>query len=283
MESVYKIAGITRQSYFKEKYRLERKSGQEHLTREMIEKVRSEHPQMGSRPMYYLLKVDTMGINKFEKLVSELGLGIEKKKLWMKTTNSNHNYYKYPNLIYGLELTGINQLWVSDITYWIDGDKTYYLTFMMDVYSRYILGYAVSDSLKAINNEFVLEMAFKCRGEQRYPGLIHHSDKGSQYCSTCYVDRLIEADIQISMANNSIENPYAERLNGTIKNSYLVFYDTRTFNKLKKALKRIVWLYNNEKPHMELGYLTPAEYERKIACIPHEKRNPMILFDYSKE
>jgi transposase InsO family protein len=200
--------------------------------------------------------------------------------LWIKTTNSNHNYFKYSNLANGLELNGINQLWVSDITYWIAGQKHYYLLFIMDVYSRRILGYTASQNMYAVNNLKALELSFRIRQVSWFERLLHHSDKGSQYCSLEYVKALQIANITISMAGNSLENPYAERLNGIIKNDYLRYFDTSTFAKLCKALDKAVWLYNNEKPHSELDYMSPVNFEKMLLQQNINERKTMVLHDF---
>ena len=112
MELLYRVAGIKRQDYFRQRERQINQTFIETRTIEMVKAIRENHPAMGARSMFYVLKITGMGINRFERLVSESGLGIERKKLWIKTTNSNHNYFKYSNLTKGLELSRINQLWV---------------------------------------------------------------------------------------------------------------------------------------------------------------------------
>ena len=282
MNSLYSISGISRQGYFQHKERIIKDLFLLERVVDMVKSVSKDQPRMGALTMYYRLKVKDIGINKFEHYVSLSGLGIERKRLWIKTTSSNHTLYKYDNLTYGMILTGIDQLWVSDITYWIQ-DGTYYLIFLQDVYSRRILGYLASDNMFAFNNVKILKMAYKLRGRKVYQELVHHSDKGSQYCSEEYVTTLTDANIIISMANNSLENPYAERLNGIIKNDYLSFKQTNTLSKLKKALDEVVWKYNYERPHSELGYLTPVEYENKILSIPEKERFTMKLHDFSNK
>lgn len=280
MEMLYCVAGIKRQDYFRQQKRQTRQTFIETRTIEMVQAIRERHPAMGARPMFHALKITSMGINRFERLISESGLGIERKKLWIKTTNSNHNYFKYSNLTNGLELNWINQLWVSDITYWTDGQRHYYLLFIMDVYSRRILGYTSSQNMYAVNNLKALELSFQIRQMNWFEQLLHHSDKGSQYCSLEYVKVLQMANIAISMAGNSLENPYAERLNGIIKNDYLRYFDTSTFAQLSKALDRVVLLYNNEKPHSELGYMTPVNFEKMLLKQKINERKTMVLYDF---
>jgi len=163
METLYKISGLSRQGYFQQKKRQEKEFYYRQRTEEIVKTVRKDHPQMGARSMHYMLKIDMFGINKFERLVSESGLGIRKKQLWIKTTHSNHNYYTLSNLTYGLKLNGINQLWVSDITYWIIENTVFYIVLIQDVYSRRILGYTASNNMYTINNLQSLEMAYKER------------------------------------------------------------------------------------------------------------------------
>lgn len=280
IDMLYIVAGIKRQDYFRQQKRQIKQAFIETRTIEMVQAIRERHPAMGARPMFHALKINSMGINRFERLISESGLGIERKKLWIKTTNSNHNYFKYSNLANGLELNGINQLWVSDITYWIDGQTHYYLLFIMDVYSRRILGYIASQNMYAVNNLKALELSFRIRQMSWFERLLHHSDKGSQYCSLEYVKALQIAHITISMAGNSIENPYAERLNGIIKNDYLRYFDTSTFAKLNKALTRAVWLYNNERPHSELGNMAPVNFEKMLLQQNINERKTMVLHDF---
>lgn len=280
IESLYSVSGIKRQVYFRQaKYR-SHQAFIETRTIEMVTALRERHPMMGARPMYYALEITDMGINRFEKLISGSGLGIERKRLWIKTTNSNHNYYKYSNLTNGQILNNIDQLWVSDITYWLGQEKHYYLLFIMDVYSRQILGFSASENMYTVNNLKALEMSFRKRGRRHFSHLIHHSDKGSQYCSLDYVKALKKANISISMAGNSLENPYAERLNGIIKNDYLQYYDTSSFAKLCKSLEQIVWLYNNERPHYELDNITPVAFENLVRNQNENERKQMCLYDF---
>lgn len=280
MEMLYIVASIKRQDYFRQQKRQIYQTFIETRTIEMVKVIRERHPAMGARSMFHALNITMMGINRFERLVSESGLGIERKKLWIKTTNSNHNYFKYSNLTNGLELNWINQLWVSDITYWVDGQTHYYLLFIMDVYSRRILGYTASQNMYTVNNLKALETSFKIRKVSWFEQLMHHSDKGSQYCSLDYVNALQKANITISMAGNSLENPYAERLNGIIKNNYLRHYDTSSFARLCKSLDRAVWLYNNEKPHSELDYMTPVKFEETVMKQNENERKTMVLHDF---
>lgn len=281
MNALYTIAGISKQGFYKSITKEVKDITLRYRVADIVKEVRKDHPRMGSRPMYYKLGIREMGINKFEKIVRESGLGVTQKKRRIITTQSNPNHHHYPNLTYGKKLNGINQLWVSDITYWPMEDETYYLTLMQDVYSRRILGYHADANMFAENNIKVLEQSMGLRGKRKYNlELIHHSDKGSQYTCKEYEKRLITAEIDISMAKNSLENPYAERLNGIIKNDYLAYENIFNLSSLYQALEKVVWLYNNQRPHSELEFLTPVEFENLITRIEPSERKTLILYDF---
>lgn len=281
MEMLYKIAGIKRQVYFSQQKLKEEEMVIKTRTIELVKEIRKNHNEMGARNLHHVLRIKTMGINKFERLISESGLGIQCRRNWIKTTDSNHPYRKYKNLTNGIIINNIDCLWATDITYWLNDDRVYYLTFILDVYSRRVIGYSACDNMEAINTLEVLEMAFELREKNYFQHLIHHSDKGSQYCATIYINALNKANIAISMARNSLENPYAERLNGIIKNGYLKYFDTSNYSKLQKSLAKAVWLYNNEKPHSELNKMTPVEYEAMVKRQNSEERYKMELYDFN--
>lgn len=281
MNELYYIAGTSKQAFHKSLKQAELKLMRRSKIEEIVREVRKDHPRMGSRPMYYKLRIREIGINKFEKIIKEAGLGLKQNKKRIITTHSNPYHNHYPNLTYGIKLNGINQLWVSDITYWLGEIDTYYITLIQDVYSRRILGYHADDNMYAENNLKVLRQSINIRGISKYKGLIHHSDKGSQYTCKEYERILSNAEINISMAKNSIENPYVERLNGIIKNDYLAFEHIFDLPSLNTALKRVVWLYNYNRPHSELGYMTPVEFEKHILKVDLEERKEMILYDFS--
>jgi len=148
MERLYKVVGITRQGFHQQKKKLEQKELLYQRLKESVIAIRKEHPRIGARKLFVILKLrGEIGINKFEKYLSSQGLGIKVKRSAQKTTNSNHAWHKYNNLIYGLKLTGVNQVWASDITYYMIKDNVYYITFIEDLFSRSILAYSVSNNI----------------------------------------------------------------------------------------------------------------------------------------
>lgn len=285
MGQVYCISGISRQAYHKQLQRISHKEFVESRLVEMVKEIREDHPRMGARKLFRILELEgTIGVNKFEKMLSCSGMGIKQKKSAQITTDSNHSWFKYNNLTHGLKLTGVNQVWSSDITYYMIGESVYYITFMMDVYSRRILAYSVSDNMLHDNNVEVLKQSIKQRKGIGIDKLIHHSDKGSQYCAKAYINILNQNNVRISMAETSIENPYVERLNGIIKNDYLYprnrAYDLKS---LQKEVDRVVKLYNEVRPHSELNNLTPVEFEKKLALSKYKEDAEMELYNFERK
>ncbi|MEX0684767.1 MAG: IS3 family transposase [Balneolales bacterium] len=153
-----------------------------------------------------------------------------------------------------------NQLWVSDITYWKIETGNLYISFITDAYSHKIVGYQVAETLEAIESIQALEMALSCLG-QPIEGLIHHSDRGIQYCSGGYVNLLQDYGIAISMTENGDprENAIAERVNGILKGEYLECYTVYNLSEAKELLEQVVQLYNEERPHMSIGNMRPNQ------------------------
>lgn len=277
MEELYNISKISRQGYNQANKRLGQASQLWLRIKEVVIDVKKDYPRISARKIHYMLQIKEVGINRFEQFVSQQGLGVKKQRSYTRTTYRGKT--SYPNLTNGIHIQGINRLWVSDLTYYLWGQGTFYLVFILDVYSRRIVGYSASENMLCENNQKVLSMAMKIRKQKRYNDLIHHSDKGSQYGSTSYIDMLKAANIQISMAENCLENPYAERINGTIKNDYLRFYEIQSLRQLELALVRSVKLYNNC-PHGELGNISPIAFEQKMDQIPANEHPVMNLYDF---
>lgn len=178
-----------------------------------------------------------------------------------KITNSNHHYHKFENLIRGFKPTAPNQLWVSDITYIDAEDGTCYLSIITDAYSLKIVGWSLGETLEAKHPIWALEKAlegFTCSEEQ---GLIHHSDRGVQYCYHKYVDILQENNIGISMTENGdpLENAIAERVNGILKSKWLYHAKLKDINDTNEQVRSIITFYNQERPHLSIDMLTPDQ------------------------
>lgn len=170
-----------------------------------------------------------------------------------------------------------DQLWQSDITYIKVGSHYYYLVFIIDVYTKRILGYCASDHLRAEANIIALKMAIKTRGGS-IVGLIHHSDKGSQYIDKQYTAILINNGVNISMGLKAQENAYAERVNGIIKNEYLECWDIKTLAELKRKTRKAVEHYNNKRKHSSILRKSPIEFEKEIINLSIQKRPKDIVY-----
>jgi transposase InsO family protein len=231
----------------------------------LINEIRIDHPRMSARDMYLKLHPDTMGRDQFERFCMESGYRVNKLKNYRITTNSL-GVTRFPNMIKEFELTHVNQVFVSDITYFDIGSDTYYLTFIMDLYNREIVGWSASDNLRTENTTLpALHRLIYERGRANLEGAIMHSDGGGQY----YCKEFKELTKSLGMINSMTEekvyeNSHAERLNGIIKNNYLYPYGPTNMASLKKLLDKAVLMYNTEKPHKALGKLTPKEFRGTV-------------------
>ena len=284
MQALYQIAGTTRQAHhLLARSRAAQSDRLAHL-HELLLSERCKHPSMGLKKLYHRLKPDFIGRDAFIDYGMENGLG--PVFAYKKPSLSRPSTLKpYSNLVGDLRLFDINQIWVSDITYLKVNQKWCYLTFIEDVYSRQIIGYCAAENLYAIANINALEMALKHRKISKFNyQLIHHSDRGSQYLSNDYVQKLNDYEIKISLAYSCFDNAHMESANNIIKNEYLVHRPIKSFQDLCRFVRQDVWFYNNERPHGSLNRMTPVEFERYILNIPIFQRTPLTIFsDKSKK
>jgi transposase InsO family protein len=243
------------------KYKLEE---QEQLI-PLINEIRKDHPRMSARDIYLKLQPSCMGRDQFERFCMDSGYRIKQLRNYRVTTNSL-GVTRFPNLIKELEVTRVNQVFVSDITYYDMGPRTYYLTFIMDLFNREVVGWSASDNLRTENTTLpALHKLVNIRGRANLEGAILHSDGGGQYY--CKEFKALTKDLNLvnSMTEETVyENAHAERLNGIIKNNYLYPYGPTSITSLKKLLDKAVLMYNTGKPHKALGKLTPTEFKKTI-------------------
>ena len=263
MNALYRITGISKQGFHQWLNRQLAIAEEQASLLPIIRQLREDHPRMSCRQFYFMLKPRTMGRDRFEAFCHHRGFKVSVRKSRYKTTDSQGIIY-FENLLLTLdELTGVNQLWVSDITYYEINGEMYYLTFMTDVFHREIVGYSASNNLRTQHTTVpALKMAIARCNLKTNSGLIFHSDGGGQYYCKEFVSLTRRYGIQNSMGKSAWENPYAERVNGTIKNDYLIPYQPRNFNELKRMLTKAVNLYNTQKPHQSLNRYTPQEFKR---------------------
>jgi putative transposase len=231
----------------------------------LINEIREDHPRMSARDIYVKLQPSCMGRDQFERFCMDSGYRIKKLRNFRVTTNSL-GVTRFPNMIKDLKCTHVNQVFVSDITYFDIGPDTYYLTFIMDLYNREIVGCSASDNLRTESTTLpALHRVINERGRANLKGAIMHSDGGGQYYCNEFKALTKELGMINSMTEEKVyENSHAERLNGIIKNNYLYPYGPTNMASFKKLLDKAVFMYNTGKPHKALGKLTPKSFKEII-------------------
>lgn len=275
LNTLYQAAGITKQAVWEH---FKREEAQLVLIRKVIGRVderRGEHPGEGLEKLYWQIEPEGMGRDKFCRIFGQLGYGVRRPQNRMRTTIPAHKVFA--NLIEGRLVSGPNQVWQSDITYIKVAGHFYYLTFIIDVYTRRIVGYAVSDHLRAEANIRALKMALDEFSSGELAGCVHHSDRGSQYTDGRYLRLLRSHGIQVSMGGKATDNAFAERINGVIKNEYLIPRSPGSYRQLKRYSKQAVIDYNTKRHHGALGRCSPAEYEQAWGQLPKGKRKVEVI------
>jgi putative transposase len=234
-----------------------------------VQDIRRYKPKIGGKKLYKLVKPDLdklqgciIGRDKFFDILRKRKLLVKRKKKYVTTTDSWHRFHKYKNKLKGKLLTGPHQAYVSDITYLRTYEGFVYLFLQTDAYSRMITGWDLSDNLAIDGAINALQMTIKqCKNPE---GVIHHSDRGIQYCCKEYVEILNNNKMEISMTeeNHCYENAMAERVNGILKEEFLL--DEKFSNKASalKAVKEAIESYNNRRPHWSLNLCTPGQIHK---------------------
>ncbi len=265
---ITELLGKSKQGYYKQINRIEHLEFQETLILEMVKKKRKLWKKGSGRNLHAALREEfkqhgiKLGRDKFFDLLRRNGLLIKPRRKKTSTTNSYHQYHKYPNLIKDLEIKRVNQVLVTDITYLYlrESDSFAYLYLVTDHFSRKILGFNISEDLRASSAVKALKMAL--RNMSDIDNCIHHSDRGIQYCSKEYTTILHRKSIKISMTENSdpLENAVAERMNKTVKEEFTEEKQISftNFREAKIIMSQIVKFYNDERPHRTLEFYTPS-------------------------
>ena len=266
MNAIYTAISITKQAFHQKLERDLLGKQQRSYLLQIIHQLRKDHPTIGCRDMYFKLQPKCMGRDNFEAFCREEGLMSKPYRNAVRTTNSL-GVTRFENLTVDLKLTDIDQLWVSDITYFEVNRKFYYLTFIMDAFSRRILGHSTSERLFTKTTTLpALRMAIKTRQSNDISSVIFHSDGGGQYYAKEFLEITRAHNIRNSMCEYAWENGKAERINGVIKNNYLIHRSINSLTDLRKEVDRSVILYNQEKPHIGLQRKSPILYEKDYLC-----------------
>ena len=265
------LFGVTRQAYYEAQLQESKTSIANMIVLTLVKDLRDDIPMLGTRKLLFMLAAEfekhriKMGRDQLFDLLRFHGLLMRRRKRMVKTTDSHHWLKKYPNLIKELALSAADQLWVSDITYIRTLQGFNYLSLITDAYSRRIMGYALFQTLEAIGPLEALLMAVNERKRTSPFILVHHSDRGVQYCCAEYVQILTRERIAISMTQTGspYENALAERVNGTIKNDFFPKRVYQNHKEAKKAVSKIIHVYNQLRPHASVDYLTPDQAHLK--------------------
>lgn len=260
------LFGKSRQAFYEQNTFTGDRQLESAIILQLVREIRLELPKIGTRKLYFLLTKQLknhqikIGRDKFFDLLRDHGYLLRIRKRKPYTTNSNHPYRKYPNLIRDMRLTKPNQLWVSDITYIrLGNNKFAYLCIITDAYSRKIVGYCLS---KTLHSQGVITAFNQAINEVKRTGiLIHHSDRGVQYCCKEYVSLLEQNKVAISMTENGdpYENAIAERINGILKTEFGLGQNFSSFEEALISTDQAVSKYNSKRPHSSCDYLTPLQ------------------------
>lgn len=272
MNELYEVVGISKQAvhrYAQRQVILEDRL--EVLVKE-VEDLRKEHPGCGVEKMYYTLAPNWLGRDKFISIFMDMGFRLKKHRNYRKTTLASKLYY--PNKIKGLTVSNPNEIWQSDITYIEVGNRFYYAVFIIDVYTKEIVGYRVSNHMRATANVKALQSAIKKYGSPN----IHHSDRGSQYIYKGYIKLLEEHATEISMGLTAQDNAYAERINKTIKEEYLSYWDIQNYEQLKRKVTKAVHHYNRKRLHNHIGRKTPQDFREYVLSLEEQDRPTVTIY-----
>jgi putative transposase len=265
-EVLCRLFGKTRHALYDHLWRTEEVTVKEEIILQLVHAIRIKLPRVGARKLLFLLQPALLahhlhiGRDALFELLAEHKMLVRHRKRKVITTDSRHWMRKYSNLIKTLLIDRPEQVWVSDITYVRVKNEWGYLSLITDAYSRQIMGFAFRSDMLAQGCIHALEMAIATR---MYPKqrLIHHSDRGSQYCCTGYVDVLNQHNIAISMTENGdpYENALAERMNGIIKNEFNLYNHPLNFQQTYQLICQSIQSYNTFRPHSSCDYMTPAQ------------------------
>ena len=262
---------LTRDAFYKYKKRYVKRIKIENQVLEIVHKRRRTLPREGARKLMQSLKIDfekhniKIGRDQLLRILRDNNLLIRRKKYSSRTTNSRHRFYKYNNSIKDITINRSNQVWAVDITYIRTIKGFCYLALITYMYSRKIVGYDLSDSLEL--NGCVRALKKAIHKAKNINQLIHHSDRGIQYCSNVYTQILKRKKINISMTeeNHCYENAMAERVNGILKDEFYLDQTFASLEEAKRAAKNAIKLYNSKRLHLSLDYKIPNDVHQNAA------------------
>ena len=264
--SLCRSFGYSKQAY----YRSQRQGSREErecFLAGLVEELREDMPRLGGLKLWKLLNDNGVRVGRDELygILRRRGLLVKRTKRRVETTDSRGWQRQHPNLVKGLEVSRPNQVWVSDITYVPTRSGFVYLSLVTDAYSRRIMGWHVHPNLEGGGPLRALYRAVCQVDDPGLKGLIHHSDRGCQYCSARYVETLSDRGMRVSMTQDGspYDNAIAERVNGILKREWLDGMELSGLEEAREAVERVVGLYNTKRPHFSIGLNTPEAVYRK--------------------
>ena len=274
------LLGFSRQVYYRAITSRRKRQAVAGEVIELVQRIRIEQPRLGTRKLYHILKVELqelgVGRDRLFAILKANKMLIKPKRSYHITTNSHHRFRKHKNLIEDRVVNRPEQVWVSDITYIGNRQNPMYLSLVTDAYSKKIVGYNLDNTLQVDASLKALKNAIKNR---MYPKvkLIHHSDRGLQYCSDDYQRVLGKNNIQCSMTESydPYQNAIAERVNGILKQEFLAGTQKLNINTMQKIVKQSISIYNTKRPHLSCHMLTPEQMhkQKKIKIKTYKKKN----------
>ena len=263
--------GISRQAFYQAGHRHQRRDAADATALALVSDCRARQPRIGTRKLHHLIEPRlqeagiALGRDRLFGVLREARLLVPQRRAYHKTTDSHHRFRKHPNLLKPGENcvvpTGCEQVWVADITYLPTDGKFVYLSLVTDAWSRKIVGWSVNETLQTEHTAQALEMALKARKTRQR--LIHHSDRGIQYCSDNYQNIHAKHGLTCSMTDgyDCYQNALAERINGILKCEFLL-HRPRDLGQARQMVAEAVQIYNAERPHMSLKMQTPDAMHR---------------------
>lgn len=265
------LVGKTRQAFYEYSWRLEKTQFEDAIIVDLVSRERLIAKRVGGKKLFLILKEEllahqiSIGRDKFLEVLRVNNLLVQRRKSRVQTTMSRHFLRKYPNISKDLLIDRAEQLWVSDITYLKIEGVNCYLILITDAYSRKVVGYNFGRNM---DSDFCIQALQIAIAQRVYPGrkLMHHSDRGLQYCSKVYTSMLIDNDIEISMTENGdpLENALAERMNRIFKDNFDLRSLLMSFEQAQKVIANAIHYYNSRLPHSSVDMLTPNEAHHRI-------------------
>ena len=284
-----RLFGASRQVYYRAVRSVKKRKQIAQQVVQIVEQVRMELPRLGGRKLYYLLQPKLSGLSvgrdKLFSILKANHMLIEPKRRYHITTDSHHRFRKHKNLIDDIKLTRPEQVWVADITYVGNRENPMYLAMITDAYSKKIVGHNVSDSLETKGAAKALRIAIGNK-QHNTQQLVHHSDRGFQYCSDQYQKILKNCHLKCSMTEtyDPYANAIAERVNGIIKHEFLLNDYNLDLNTMRQLIAESINIYNEKRPHLSCQMLTPNQMHKqneiKIKTYK-KKRSSKNIFDTS--